>query len=387
MTSSSLRIAKRLLGLVALLALVPGAQARAAVTKSLLRTCPGLRDVPAHPEAAGGAACSVLTEVDAALTRSDDLSEEELTKLRADIASAVASSPATCVPALGERLTHDTTCGIVYDAVAVRILTGANVPPDLAAAELARASSCQWKLVSSLREATSVSPSVLAVVSDLTTSSEADVRASAWLTLGTLERIARTTGQGELAHCAEQAIASELEASQGAQRRVLVSAAGNAGCNACRATLDAILADDRQLELQRSAAAAYRFLDDRGAVDTMCKTLQSAHAPSVRGAAAYALRHQTTFVEARYQCLFRAATEDPMDAVTNDAIASIEEIAEATTEREREIGIGMLVRIERRAPRPKTRARAIEALRGFASDDALVALLPENGASDPNLPP
>lgn len=333
------------------------------------RACPLLREAPAPVAAAeGGATCPVVQVAKEALAR-PELSEDALEALRRDIAGAVAAQPEACVAALGRELAATRECGIVYDAVAVRILTAAAVDPRHAAAELLRPSACQWKALAALREAKAVSPTIAATVSRLTGSADVDVASAAWMTLGTLARIAREGGDGGLAECIEGQLADELEARDDASRGVLVAAAGNAGCRRCG---DALHAEARSADpsRRRTGVVALRFLADEEDVEALCRVLGAEPDAPIRGAAAFALRHGASHVERRLQCLFETATQDTAESVVHDAIASIAELAAGT-----ELGVGMLVHVGRSAALASARAHAADALRAFASDDAIAALL------------
>lgn len=333
------------------------------------RACPLLRRAPAAVAAAEGeASCPVVQVARDALARAE-LSEDSLEALRGDIERAVAAQPEACVAALGRELAAATECGIVYDAVAIRILTAAAVDPRHAAAELLRPSACQWKALAALREAPAVSPTIAAAVSRLTDSADVDVASSAWMTLGTLARIAREAGHAELVECIEGRLADELEARDEASRGVLVAAAGNAGCRRCG---DALLAEARSADpsRRRTGVVALRFLADEGDVEALCRVLSAEPEAPIRGAAAFALRHGASHVERRLQCLFETATQDTAESVVHDAIASIAELAAGT-----ELGVGMLVHVGRSAALASARAHAADALRAFATDDAIAALL------------
>ena len=333
------------------------------------RVCPLLREAPAAVAAVdGGADCPVAPAVRAALAR-DALSEDELAALRGDIERAVAGQPEACVAALGRELAAATDCGLVYDAVAIRILTGAAVDPRHAASELLRPATCQWKALAALREATTVDPTIVAAVSLLTGNADVDVASSAWMTLGTLGRLAREAGADGLVACVEERLAAELADRVDASQGVLIAAAGNAGCRRCG---DLLHAEARGADpaRRRLAVAALRFLPDERDVEALCQVLRAEPDAPIRGTAAFALRHGASRLERRLQCLFETATEDAAESVVHDAIASIAELAAGS-----ELGIGTLVQVGRSAALPSARTHAADALRAFATDDAILALL------------
>ena len=70
--------------------------------------------------------------------------------------------------------------------------------------------------------------------------------------------------------------------------------------------------------------------------------------------------------EARAKCLFGAATEDDADAVRRDAMASLVELAEKDS-----LFVGVLVQVVVHARHEPTRQEAAQALRAFASDEAI----------------
>lgn len=334
--------------------------------------CPPLRDAPAPIQAditADAGACPVTPAVRAALPRSATLDEDELLALRDDIARAVAEHPRECVAELGRELLAATDCGIAYDAVAVRILTSPAVDPRMAAGELLRPSQCQWKLLSALRESSSVDPTIAATLAALTTSADEDVRNAAWMTLGTVGRLARESARPELSACIEERIADELRGATAPLRPVLVAAAGNAGCERCRDQLHALLASDDSAQ-RRLGITALRFLPGERDVAALCRVLLTAPEGALRGSAAFALRHGKAQIERRLECLFAAATEDEAEAVSRDAVTSIAELASHS-----ELGVGTLVQVVRLGAQESARVAAAAALRAFATDEAIVALL------------
>jgi len=334
--------------------------------------CPLLRDAPAPIQTdigEGAGACPATAAVRAAMPRSAALGEDELTALRGDIARAVAEHPRECVAELGRELVAATDCGIVYDAVAVRILTSPAVDPRLAAGELLRPAQCQWKLLSALRESTSVDPTLTATLAGLTTSTDEDVRNAAWMTLGTVGRLARESARPELFACVEEQIASELRSATDPLRPVLIAAAGNAGCERCGDQLHALLTSDDSGQ-RRLGVTALRFLPGERDVAALCRVLRTAPESSLRGSAAFALRHGKEQLERRLECLFEAATEDEAEAVSRDAVTSIAELANHS-----ELGIGTLVQVVRLGAQESARAAAASALRAFATEEAIVELL------------
>ena len=330
--------------------------------------CPVLRAAPRAVQAAGDEGdgqCDVVPRVRAAFPKSATLPDDEVQALRLAVENAVAAHPRACVAALGRELVKASDCGVVYDGVAIRILNGANVDPVLAAGELTRAALCQWKIVSALREAEKTSPVMVATVLNLTASPDEDVRNAAWMTLGTLERIARSASQSELTACIDEPVAAELSHRTGDARAVLVGAAGNAGCDGCRGSLEKII-DGEEPSLRRSAVAALRYFSDEPAVSRLCTLVRTDKDATVRSSAAYALRHGTSFVESRFACLFESATQDAVDGVSRDAVVSIAELAEKS-----QLGVGTLVHVMKTAPREQTRKQAAQALRAFATDEAI----------------
>jgi HEAT repeat protein len=338
----------------------------------LASVCPLLRDAPAPIQAditGGAGACPVTAAVQTAMPRSATIGEDELNALRGDIARAVAEHPRECVAELGRELVAATDCGIVYDAVAVRILTSPAVDPRLAAGELLRPAQCQWKLLSALRESTTVDPTIAATLLGLTTSADADVRKAAWMTLGTVGRLARESARPELFACIEEHIASELRSPTDALRPVLIAAAGNAGCERCGDQLHALLASDDGAQ-RRLGVTALRFLPGERDVAALCQVLLTAPESSLRGSAAFALRHGREQLERRLACLFEAATEDEAEVVSRDAVTSIAELASRS-----ELGVGTLVQVVRFGAQESARGAAASALRAFATEEAIAELL------------
>jgi hypothetical protein len=334
---------------------------RAAPSES---ACPLVRDAPKAeaPLRDAAAACAVLDLVRASFQKGSAITDPELQQLRADVARAVTESPSACVDVLSAELAQATDCGLVYDAVAIRVVNGAGVSPKRVAFELRRPAACQWKLLSALREAERASPTVVAALIDLTASVDSDVSKAAWMTLGSVGRIARAASQEELVSCMDHAISAELSSVEGEMLPVLIASAGNAACEACRSRLSA-LQTSADAVLRRTALVALRFMTTDADVDMLCRALKSDTEASVRAAVAYALQFSTNAMGPRVQCLFDAAIGDASEAVSNDAVASLEELADRS-----ELAIGVLVHVAKQADRPKVKMRAATALRRFASE-------------------
>jgi hypothetical protein len=294
------------------------------------------------------------------------LPDDQVVALRTDVERALAEQPAACVPALAEAMADAAECGLAFDAVAIRWLTAKATTPTVAAGQLGRPSRCQWKLVSALREVQRVEPPVAAAVLRLTSDKSDAVRGTAWLALGTLERVARGAAQPDVVACIDPLIASELAAAKGDPFANLVSAAGNAGCDACRPTLRDVLAQSNDDRLRRSAVAAFRFSPHAEDVELLCGVLRKDRDPGARGAAGFALRFETVAAEVRAGCLFEAATQDEMESVRRDAVASLAELAEKD-----QLYVGVLVQVVSQSKHEGTRQQAADALRSFASEEAI----------------
>jgi HEAT repeat protein len=344
------------------------------------RACPLVRSAEAPPSApmGSGAACSVTGAVRAASAKGDAMTAEELAALRSDIERALLEQRAECAPALAHELSIATDCGLVYDAVAIRLLTRATSDARFSASQLQRPSKCQWKMISALRESERVEPVLVREVVKAIASPDGDVHGAAWLTLGALGRVAGSAGQPDVVACIDRLLASELalgpdrpDGKELEERSIVVSAAGNAGCEGCRPKLHELVgsADAR---VRRGAVSALRFLGAESDVETLCRIGRSDGEASVRGAAAFALRHSDSFVEKRLKCLFDMATEDASESVARDAVGSLAALAENET-----LGVGTLVEVAKQSTRPSTKKLAIEALRGFASDQAIREALSE----------
>jgi hypothetical protein len=305
-----------------------------------------------------------------------DLPDDEIVALRADVERALAEQPAACVPALAEAMANAAECGLAFDAVAIRWLRSKATTPLVAAGQLGRPTKCQWKLVSALREVERVEPTVAAAVLRLTSDTKDEVRGTAWLALGTLERIARGAAQADVVACIDPLIAAELATAEGDPLANLVSAAGNAGCDACRPTLRNVLAQSKDDRLRRSAVAAFRFSSHVEDVDLLCGVLRKDRDPGARGAAAFALRFGTIAADARAGCLFDGATQEEIESVRRDAVASLAELAEND-----QLYVGVLAQVVSHAKHEGTRRQAAEALRAFASDEAIMDAL--EGKLDP----
>ncbi len=349
---------------------LPGSPLRGPIESN--RLCPALDTAPTPIVATptdGEGQCAVEGNVAAAFPQSDTIEEEALVKLRGAIEQAVADNPRACVAVLGRQLAKTTDCGIVYDAVAIRILNGKSVDPRLAAGELLRPSKCQWKLVSALREAERANLPTIAAVVKLTQSSDEDVRNSAWLTLGSLERIAKTAGQPDLAGCMDRVIGGELTRRPVDKRKVLLNAAGNAACESCRSVIEKGI-ESPDNDYRRTATSALRFMQDSGAVDAMCRVLRQDVDPKIRQSAAFSLRHETSHLETRLQCLVDAASSDSTESVAKDAINSIGELAEHA-----EDAVGALVIVFKQSENIDVRKHAVQVLRRFAKDDSIKEVL------------
>jgi hypothetical protein len=340
------------------------AAAPTALSAHVARLCPALRDAPPPTRATLGD-CAVVADVKAAMGRTPALSDAELTTLRGAIARAVQEHPTACVAALAPLLTSTSDCGLVFDAVAIRILNGTRVPPDMAAETLLHPSVCQWKLVWALREAERANPTIVATVSSLTESADVDVKGAAWLALGTLERIARGASQNDIVNCIDDMLAKGLEARPPSEHIAALEAAGNAGCVKCRPALQRDV-DAPDPQTRESAVAAFRFLTDKSDVETMCGILRRDRVKEVRDSAAFALRHADTFLEDRMRCLFDGATQDESKGVGTTALNSISEFAARS-----ELAVGTTVQVARHTKHEAIRKAAISALRGVATDDAI----------------
>jgi len=338
------------------------------------RACPLLRNAEAPPSTpmGSGAACSVTAAVRAASAKGDSMTAGELATLRTDIERALLEQRAECAPALAHELSIATDCGLVYDAVAIRLLTRTTSDARFAASQLQRPSKCQWKMISALRESERVEPVLAREVVKAIASPDPDIHGAAWLTLGALGRVAGSAGQLDVVECIDRMLVSELalgpdrpDGQQLEERSIVVSAAGNAGCEGCRPKLHE-LAGSSDAKVRRGAISALRFLGAESDVETLCRIGRTDAEASVRGAAAFALRHNDSFVEKRLKCLFDMSTEDDSESVARDAVASLAALAEKET-----LGVGTLVEVAKQSKRPSTKKLAIEALRGFASDQAI----------------
>jgi HEAT repeat protein len=305
--------------------------------------------------------------VRAAFARGDAVTARELEDLRRDIAAGLLHHRAACAPALAQELAAATDCGLVYDAVAIRLVAGPTSDASFAASQLAQPSKCRWKLLSALREAERVEPVLAREVVKAIASPDADVHGAAWLTLGALGRVAHGAGQPAVVDCIGALLESELSApaQKPEERALVVSAAGNAGCEPCRPTLHALVAST-DAKVRRGGVSALRFLGSEADVALLCRAGRTDPEAAVRGAAAFALRHQGSFIETRLRCLFDLATEDASETVARDAVASLGALADNEP-----LGVGTLVEVARQAKHATTRTLAVEALRGFASDEAI----------------
>ncbi len=330
-------------------------------------TCPALREAPA-PRVLDGVAseCPVIEEVKAALKKEDTaITEQELVKLRTSVEQAVATRPAACVSALALLLEKTTACDLIFDAVAIRILNGKSVSPAMAAGALLRPSTCQWKLVSALREAERADPTIIAAVASLTTSADEDVRGSSWLILGTLERIAREKQQNELVSCVDDLLATKIANRTDHERFIYVRAAGNAGCEKCRPSLVEDV-NSTDADVRRESITSFRFLSTKADVDVLCKTLATDKQKEVRESAAFALRQRDTFLEQRLGCLFEAAVRDEAASVANNAVLSINEFAANS-----KVALGTLVQVAKHSHHESIRKQTTSSLRAYASEDAI----------------
>jgi hypothetical protein len=332
-------------------------------------SCEVVRRAPPPEDTAGTLApdevCPVTDEVRRNFARTEEPDASALQLFRDAVEKAVTEHPVACARALSAELAKATRCGLVYDAVAIRVINGKGVPVGLAAAQLGQPAACRWKLLASLREATRAEPTIVASLLRRTAEPDTDIRNAAWMTLGTLEFIARGAGQGEVVECLESALSGELGRSNAELLPVLLGAAGNAGCVSCRPTFERLLSSE-DARLRRTAVAAFRFLDTPADVETMCRIARSDRDDSVRGSATYALRHAKAGMPRRLECLYAIATEDAAERVALDAVGSLSELADAS-----ELVVGTLVEVARETPHPKVRNEAVAALRAHASDDAI----------------
>ena len=351
---------------------LPVATAPPAALLPSQKACAVLRDAPRSSVPVVVPAtrtCAMLEGVRAALPLESTLANDALQKLRDDIDKAVTAEPEACAVSLAKELASSTSCGLVYDAVAIRIMNGKGVDPALAAGLLREPSVCQWKLISALREAQRAELAVVAAVLDLTVSADADVQKAAWMTLGTLGRIARDAAQADVSECVGGVLAPALAASKGEQRHVLTESAGNAGCEACRPTLSEMLRSTDP-QVRRASVTAHRFLVTSADVGVLCDALLHDPEPQVRGTAAFALKHSVFEVERRLTCLAEAAITERSEPVASDAIAAISDLATRS-----DLGEGVLVHVMKNAAQPAARAYARRDLGAFATEEAIEHVL------------
>lgn len=337
-----------------------------------LLACSAMRQAPLAAETPlgdGAATCAVLDDVRRMFALAGDAETDVLQAFRASIEAAVTANPVPCAVALSRELASATRCGLVYDAVAIRVVNGKDVPASLIAAEFLRPATCRWKLIAALREAERAEATYVATLLAMTGEADADLRNAAWMTLGTLGRIAHVAAQADTVPCIDGVLAHELEASEGASLPILVGAAGNAGCEACRPKLERLLASE-DARIRRPVVAAFRFLESAADVETMCRVGRTDPDDTVRGSATFALRHAKSAILRRVECLYEIATEDAVERVGVDAVASLAELVDGS-----ELVVGTLVEIARETRHAKVRAEAIAVLRGHASDEAIRAAL------------
>jgi hypothetical protein len=199
----------------------------------------------------------------------------------------------------------------------------------------------------------------------LTTSADDDVRGASWLTLGTLERLARDNQQTEIVNCIDETLAAKLSIRSDKERFIYVRAAGNAGCERCRGSLVEDVAST-DADVRRESVASFRFLSTKADVALICGVLSKDKQAEVRESAAFALRQKDTFVEDRLGCLFEAATKDASTSVANAAVLSIHEVAAHS-----KVAVGTLVQVAKHSRHVQVRKQAASALRSFASEDTI----------------
>ncbi|MBM4356795.1 MAG: HEAT repeat domain-containing protein [Deltaproteobacteria bacterium] len=367
--------------------------------------------------------CPALEAVVPAFALSGEPDNAVLERLRAVVERGLAEAPRDCAIAFSRLLANDSRCELVYDAVAIRVMTGPNASPTLAASELLREARCRWKLVTALRQSRKADPTLAATLLSLTSAADRDVANSAWLTVGTLANVARrplsvepsgkptvtvtpaatspadataapsgtspaptagaaqsseadvspppraTMPRPEVGACLDRIISSELEASSGDRLQLLLGVAGNAGCGSCRPTLRRHLASP-DTTTRRRAVSAFRFLEEDEDTNVLCKAATTDTDDTVRGAATYALRFAAASVTRRLECLYEVAVGDDVERVAQDAVGSLTEIPGPS-----ELVIATLVQVARETPHPKVRAEAIAFLRTRATDEALREVL------------
>lgn len=157
--------------------------------------------------------------------------------------------------------------------------------------------------------------------------SEAATRRAAWLSYGSLGETARRTGDVALAVAIEARILRALAPATGAERLLMVKTAGNAGCASCVPHL-AKETSSPDLALRSAAVAAYRFVDEPGAVSAMCGALGADREDAVRDMAAWALEWRGGAAVERAACLEKAARGDASQRVRTQATLALGVLAD-----------------------------------------------------------
>lgn len=190
-----------------------------------------------------------------------------------------------------------------------RATTPAEVVPHVARAvrELERGDgACVQAVLPSVQYVAQVDRSLVDAVSTLRRFPSVNARSARLLTLGSLARVARRTGDRVLDDSIEATIVAELRTSP--TDDVAIDAAGNAACERCQANLGAARAST-DAWVRATAATSDRFIPGATAANRMCAALGDP-TPRVRSEAAWALSFGASAIDARRACLTHAVRSD-----------------------------------------------------------------------------
>lgn len=158
-------------------------------------------------------------------------------------------------------------------------------------------------------------------------------RSASWLTLGTLEHVARAQGASALVARIDARVSNALSRASGATRLSVLAAAGNGGCVGCTAEILKAMRD-ADPNVRRTATAALRFQTNAAALQAMCARLRSDENTIVREHTAWALQWSVEHPEARVGCLVKAASTDASSEVRTSTVRALVALAETLPQAE-----------------------------------------------------
>jgi hypothetical protein len=257
----------------------------------------------------------------------------EANRLHRTVLHAIGNTDVACAARFSELLESD-VCRPASGVIANASFAAGAFPPARTAVLVDHAvetalsgdHACVREILPAVQQAGHIDASVRAAVSRAANANDGTLADAGWLVLGTVAKIARESGDHELASEVDASIATALRVAPADRRVSLLEAAGNAGCQACTGALEeAASASDAWV--RRAAAGAWRFVPS--GVRSMCRALRGDASAMVREHAAWALglSNEDADADLRVACLTEAASSDANEDVRRSATRSLERSA------------------------------------------------------------